>query len=172
MNLSCVVKGREARRVRLDGEQFTVLESVIGNEYTKALGFELAANLEGLGITVSPVGRFALERLRRRGFDEAERHEPGFWDRVTKRAAGPGALWEGCGFDTVIVDEGQDFGKHEWAIEKHAVKFDLGRPYRCTPGIQALADAYLGKNSGFEAVAGWDDVGENKERSFLSFLVE
>jgi ABC-type taurine transport system substrate-binding protein len=34
------------------------------------------------------------------------------------------------------------------AIEKHAVKFDLGRPYRCTPGIQALADAYLGKNSG------------------------
>ena len=30
------------------------------------------------------------------------------------------------------------------AIEKHAVKFDLGRPYRCTPGIQALADAYVG----------------------------
>jgi hypothetical protein len=42
------------------------------------------------------------------------------------------------------------------AIEKHAVKFDLGRPYRCTPGIQALADAYVGKNSDFEAVAGWD----------------
>jgi len=30
------------------------------------------------------------------------------------------------------------------AIEKHAVKFDLGRPYKCTPGIQALADAYVG----------------------------
>lgn len=243
MNLSCVVRGREARRVQLDGEQFTALESVIGNDlvlvrggagtgktllarelarreagagrkvlvltYTEALGFELAANLEGLGITVSPVGRFALERLRRCGFDEAERGEPGFWDRVTKRAAESGALWKGCGFDTVIVDEGQDFGKHEWAIvmrcagggekgsgksgkrgsekrergkqedgkrriwvfadegqafwekrkippaiEKHAVKFDLGRPYRCTPGIQALADAYVGKNSGFEAVAG------------------
>ena len=93
MNLSCVVRGREARRVRLDGEQFTALESVIGNEYTEALGFELAANLEGLGITVSPVGRFALESLRRRGFDEAERGEPGFWDRVTKRAAESGALW-------------------------------------------------------------------------------
>ena len=100
------------------------------------------------GITVSPVGRFALERLRRRGFDEAERYEPEFWARVTKRAAESGALWKGCGFDTVIADEGQDFGKHEWAIEKHAVKFDLGRPYRCTPGIQALADAYVGGRTG------------------------
>jgi hypothetical protein len=157
------------------------------------------------GITVSPVGRFALERLRRRGFDEAERYEPEFWDRVTRLAAESGALWKGCGFDTVIVDEGQDFGKHEWAIvmrcagtgergsgksgrgkrgreervsgkredgkrriwvfadegqafwekrkippaiEKHAVKFDLGRPYRCTPGIQALADAYVGGRTG------------------------
>jgi hypothetical protein len=195
------------------GKSFTLALGiqVTNSNHTEALGFELAANLEGLGITVSPVGRFALERLRRRGFDEAERGEPGFWDRVTKRAAESGKLWEGCGFDTVIVDEGQDFGKHEWAIvmrcagagekgsgksgkrgsekreggkredgkrriwvfadegqafwekrkippaiEKHAVKFDLGRPYRCTPGIQALADAYLGKNSDFEAVAGWD----------------
>jgi hypothetical protein len=48
----------------------------------------------------------------------------------------------------VIVDEGQDFGKHEWAIEKYAVKFDLGRPYRCTPGIQVLADAYVGGRTG------------------------
>jgi len=227
MNLSCVVKGREARRVRLDGEQFAALESVIGNDlvlvrggagtgktllarelarreagagrkvlvltYTEALGLELAANVEGQGITVSPVGRFALERLRRRGFDEVERYEPEFWDRVTRLAAESGALWKGCGFDTVIVDEGQDFGKHEWAIvmrcagtgergsgengkrriwvfadegqafwekrkippaiEKYAVKFDLGRPYRCPPGIQALADAYVGKNCDFEAVA-------------------
>jgi hypothetical protein len=67
---------------------------------------------------------------------------------VTRLAAESGALWKDCGFDTVIVDEGQDFGKHEWAIEKHAVKFDLGRPYRCTPGIQALADVYVGGRTG------------------------
>jgi len=67
---------------------------------------------------------------------------------VTRLAAESGALWKDCGFDTVIVDEGQDFGKHEWAIEKHAVNFDLGRPYRCTPGIQALADAYVGGRTG------------------------
>jgi len=67
---------------------------------------------------------------------------------VTRLAAESGALSKGCGFDTVIVDEGQDFGKHEWAIEKHAVKFDLGRPYRCTPGIRALADAYVGGRTG------------------------
>ena len=76
------------------------------------------------------------------------RRDPEFWDQVTRLAAESGALWKGCGFDTVIVDEGQDFGKHEWAIEKHAVKFDLGRPYRCTPGIQALADAYVGGRTG------------------------
>ena len=51
----------------------------------------------------------------------------------------------------VFADEGQAFWEKRKippAIEKHAVKFDLGWPYRCTPGIQALADAYLGKNRG------------------------
>jgi len=106
MSLSCVVKGREARAGR----------KVLLLTYTEALGLELAANVDGLGITVSPVGRFALERLRRRGFDEEERYEPEFWDRVTRLAAESGALWKGCGFDTVIVDEGQDWGgTRDWS---------------------------------------------------------
>ena len=69
-----------------------------------------------------------------------------------KREDGKRRIW-------VFADEGQAFWEKRKippAIEKHAVKFDLGWPYRCTPGIQALADAYLGKNSGFEAVDGWD----------------
>ena len=121
------------------------------------------------GITVSPVGRFALERLRRRGFDEAERYEPEFWDRVTRLAAESGALWKGCGFDTVIVDEGQDFGKHEWAIvmrcagagERGSKKGEGGgraRGLKEKAGREGVGDAAgmgagAGGNSGLEAVA-------------------
>ncbi len=54
---SCVVKGREARRVQLDAEQFTALESVIGNEYTEALGFaSLPRTSKGWGLRFRPSG--------------------------------------------------------------------------------------------------------------------
>lgn len=150
MTLSQVVKGREARRIQLDREQFTALESILENDavlvrggagtgktllarelavreakagrtvlflsFTDALGLELARHIDLPGVTVSPVGRFALERLRKNGYDEPERYEPGFWDGLTRLAAESGGLWDGCGFDTIIVDEGQDFGENEWAI--------------------------------------------------------
>lgn len=233
MNLSAVVKGREAGRVRLDAEQFKAVEGALENDFvlvrggagtgktllvrelarrevdrgrrvlvltfTEALGLELAAHLAGDGgggakgdgapvaggtVTVAPVWKFALERLRRTGFDEAERCEPEFWDRVTRLAAVTDGIWkDGDGaFDTVIVDEGQDLGKNEWAIamraaakgrgrkrrmwifaderqgfwekrkvpaavERRALKYNLGRAYRCPPGIQALADAYAGRRA-------------------------
>jgi hypothetical protein len=35
---------------------------------------------------------------------------------VTRGAAASADIWDGCGFDTVIVDEGQDFGAAEWKI--------------------------------------------------------
>jgi len=150
MSLSQVVKGREARRIQLDREQFTALESIVENDcvlvrggagtgktllarelavreakaartvlflsFTDALGLELARHIDLPGVTVSPVGRFALERLRQNGYDEPERYEPEFWDGLTRLAARSGGLWDGCGFDTIIVDEGQDFGENEWAI--------------------------------------------------------
>ncbi len=225
MSLSCVVKDREAKRIRLDGEQFEALESILENDlvlvrggagtgktliarelarreagagrrvlvltFTEALGLELARHVDGSGIVVSPIGRFALERLKNNGFVEPERYEPAFWDGVTRMAAGSSPIWEGCGFDTVIVDEGQDFGENEWEIvarcsgrgegqrvwifadeaqafwedrkwpaeiEKKALKYNLKRPYRCPPGIQALAEAYAaggweGGNDALEAVA-------------------
>ena len=78
----------------------------------------------------------ALVRLRRSGFDEEERREPEFWERVTRRAAGSKRLRWDCVFDTVVVDEGQDFGRYEWKI-----------------GIQALADGYAGKTCDYGAVA-------------------
>lgn len=161
--------------------------------FTEALGMELAKRLESDGsrwgeigkasegeksgtVTVSSIGRFALKRLRDTGFNEPESYAPAFWEKVTKQAAESRALWKGCGFDTVIVDEAQDLGKHKWkiatrcarkppriwcfadegqafwedrkipeSIRKSCVLYNLGKPYRCPPGIQALAEAYLGK---------------------------
>jgi hypothetical protein len=161
--------------------------------YTEALGHELAASLSAapapsldsapsavpspsLLITVSPIGRFALAHLRGSGFADPEQPAPLFWEGVTRLAARSQSLWKNCRFDTVIIDEAQDFGADEWRIatqcsarphriwvfmdesqafwEKRTLprpflrkcaRLDLGKPYRCPPGIQALADAYLGK---------------------------
>ena len=55
---------------------------------------------------------------------------------MTRRAAGSRRLWRDCVFDTVVVDEGQDFGRYEWKY-----------------GIQALADGYAGKTCDYGAVA-------------------
>jgi len=147
--------------------------------FTDALGRELAEDLEDTEVEVSPIGRFALERLRRFGFEDKEVYEPGFWEKVTKKAAKSKNIWKRCQWDTVIVDEGQDFGKNEWRIVarcarkktrlwvlrdpaqafwedrampeyvgKRAVRYSLGSPYRCPPGVQALADAYSGMVGG------------------------
>ena len=150
MNLSQIVRGLEARRLRLDAEQFAALECILENDlvivrggagsgktllarelaiheaqagrsfllltFTDALGLELASRVGLPGSVVSPIGRFALDRLRKTGYGEPERYEPEFWNEVTRRAAETAGLWDGCGFDTVIVDEGQDFGPAEWEI--------------------------------------------------------
>jgi hypothetical protein len=144
--------------------------------FTEALAMELAKDLAVPGVRVAPVGRFALEHLREKGFKEEERYEPEFWDKITRLAGESTPLWKDRTWDTVIVDEAQDFGKYEWSIVtrcagknkriwvfmddgqafwenrrvppsigKQCTNFNLGIPYRCPPGIQALADAYLGK---------------------------
>jgi len=186
-----------ARKEAASGKEVLVLT------YTEALGIELAKRLEGVGsdrgegsgtsvqsgrvttgrITVYSIGRFALKRLRDADFDEPESYEPAFWEKVTKRAAESDALWQSCGWDTVIIDEAQDLGKHEWniamrcarkppriwcfadegqafweerkipqPIRENCVLYNLGKPYRCPPGIQALAEAYLGKELDTAAV--------------------
>ena len=84
--------------------------------FTDALGKELAEDLKGTDVVVSPIGRFALERLRQFGFEDEEVYEPDFWEKVTRKAARSKNIWKRCQWDTVIVDEGQDFGKHEWRI--------------------------------------------------------
>ncbi len=230
-DLSCAVKARRARRIRLDEDQFDALERIIDNDMvlvrggagtgktvlarelarkeaeagrsvlllslTEALAFHLGRELAAPGLRVASIGKFALEKLRARGFDEEERYEPEFWARVTRKAAESGAVWKDCAWDTVIVDEGQDFGKDEWSIVRrclgsrkrlwvfadegqafwgdrklppfvteHAAKFSLGRAYRCPPGIQALADAYLGKD--LDAAAVQKEMGDGTIKVVIS----
>ncbi len=159
--------------------------------FTEALAFELAKELSNPLITVSPIGRFALQRLRSKGFSKPEQAAPEFWDGVTKLAARwrSRSLWKNCAFDTVIIDEAQDFGRYEWRIAtrcasrririwafmdesqafwekrripasflKKCARLNLEKPYRCPPSIQALADAYLGKEINQDAIRlGLDD---------------
>jgi hypothetical protein len=175
-----ILAGELARKEAEAGRRVLVLT------YTEALGMELAKRLNGGKsglVTVSSIGRFALKRLREAGFDEPESYEPAFWEKVTKRAAESRSLWKGCGWDTVIVDEAQDLGKHEWniatrcarkppriwcfadegqafwadrkipqTIRKNGVLYNLAKAYRCPPGVQALAEAYLGKELDVEAI--------------------
>lgn len=97
--LAFQARARLEERAHLDAAQFAVLS---------AARFYF--------ITVSPIGRLALERLRAKGFDRPERYEPEFWNGVTRQAAHAKSLWKACRFDTVIVDEAQDFGADEWRI--------------------------------------------------------
>ena len=117
-----LVRGGAGSGKTLLARELAVREARAGRKvllltFTDALGLELAARVGEPGAVVSPVGRFALEELRKSGFVEPERYEPEFWNGVTRRAAETAGLWEDRGgFDTVIVDEGQDFGRYEWEI--------------------------------------------------------
>lgn len=176
-----LVRGGAGTGKTLLARELALRESLAGRKtllltFTDALGLELAGRVDMPGVEVSPVGRFALGKLRNAGYLEPETYAPEFWDGVTRMAARSSHLWDGCGFDTVIVDEGQDFGDGEWAIveqcagpaglrrtwifadekqafwedrrippelEARAFKYELKRPYRCPPSVQALADAYV-----------------------------
>lgn len=157
--------------------------SVLLLTYTEALAFELSRRTEGSPVTVSSVGRLALEYLRRQGFKEKESYTPEFWNKVMKKAAASKLFDKPDKWDLVIIDEGQDMDAEEWRFINKGLRedsrlwvfadpgqafwpdnalptgfmedtavFNLPRPYRCPPGIQALADAYLGKDMDSAAV--------------------
>lgn len=104
-----------AKREAQDGKRVLLLT------FTEALGKELGKHLIHDRIRVSPIGKFALEKLRNRGFKDQESYAPEFWNKVTKKAASSRSLWKNEEWDTVIVDEGQDLGKYEWQIVSKCV---------------------------------------------------
>ena len=60
-------------------------------------------------------------------------------DRGTVRGAGYARIW-------IFADEKQAFWENRRIppeLEKRAFKYELRRPYRCPPSVQAVADAYV-----------------------------
>lgn len=79
----------------------------------------LAERIEPLleGVTVDTFHGFCRKLLETRGgtFDAARAHEPAFWREVEQQASDL-VLDGGPAFETLVVDEGQDFEQEWWEI--------------------------------------------------------
>jgi len=75
--------------------------------------------------------------------DEGQDMGDNEWELIRECAMGKKRIW-------IFMDESQAFWKErnipDDFLDK-CFKYDLGRPYRCPPDIQALVDAYSGKES-------------------------
>ena len=80
------------------------------------------------------------------------------WNIAMRCARKPPRIW--C-----FADEGQAFWEERkipQSIRENCVLYNLGKPYRCAPGIQALAEAYLGKELDTAAVE------EDREKGIIA----
>lgn len=206
----------EDRRVRLDGEQLSVLDGVQDNDrvlvrggagtgksllalecarreaargrsvllvcFTKPLAGWLASAMaadDGATVRVDTIRAVALELMDGKGVNASQLDQEG-WDELGFRAATEGFGESTEGYDTVIVDEAQDFTVGDWAlVERYAegkrlwafcdssqafwedrevdsslfgTKFRLTKCYRTPPALQSVADAYLDEEPDVEAV--------------------
>jgi len=75
--------------------------------------------------------------------DEGQDMGDNEWELIRECAMGKKRIW-------IFMDDSQAFWKERNIPDNFldkCFKYDLGRPYRCPPGIQALVDAYSGKES-------------------------
>jgi len=84
--------------------------------FTLALGSSLASEFSEPAVTVTSIGKFAVNLLRGKGIHIKERYEPDFWENITLEAAVEGLSREDKIWDTVIVDEGQDMEENDWGL--------------------------------------------------------
>lgn len=156
-----------ARREAADGRKVLFLC------FTEPLAQWLAFSLNDTDVTVDTARRFAAKYLKGQGEIERIEDKTGFWRKVSVEAA---ALLDGqSSFDTVIIDEAQDFHEDDWLLvdalgvaekrcfvfhdplqqfwdENHVpagfdsyCQFLLNKPYRCPEGVWQLALRYVGE---------------------------
>lgn len=89
--------------------------------YTEALAAFLNAYLNDDRLTVGAIRQFASNLLGERGPEGHTGHPVVYWDSVSLRAAVDGVPPKEDRWETVIVDEGQDFSGDDWELVKECV---------------------------------------------------
>ncbi|MDZ7697762.1 MAG: AAA family ATPase [Deltaproteobacteria bacterium] len=89
--------------------------------YTEALAAFLKAYLENERVIVDAVRMFASSLLGERGPEDRAGKPIAYWDNVSLRAAVDGVPSQEDLWNTVIVDEGQDFSGDDWELVKECV---------------------------------------------------
>ena len=164
-----------ALRFAADGKRVLVLC------FTAALAQWLREQTAVDGVTVQTVRGLAVELLKQAQLEVGDYSSTTFWENVSLRAASDALPKLAERWDAVIVDEAQDFstgdwllttelaqGRRLWAFHDPAQAFwadrkipgdrswahcMLSHPYRCPPGIQALAERCLGRTHDPSALA-------------------
>jgi hypothetical protein len=135
--------------------------------------------MQAPNIVVDTVPGFAMGLLERAGIPTGDAQEAGFWKDLPLRAACDALPKLGDVCDAVVLDEVQDLGENDWLFLSELARgkriwafcdpaqsfwperkpprelfrtiVQLQQPYRCPPGIMALADLCIGKTPVDEA---------------------
>src|SRR5262245_42692330 len=167
---------REAALRRAAGGQ-----RVLTLTFTDALAHWLARTVDGSGVRVAPIRRFAFDLLVKTGSALAAPPAAADWEEMSLRAAIDALPLLGERYAFVVVDEAQDLTEHDWLLVEeiagdHALwafhdpaqrfwsdrsiperlfqtRFRLPQTHRCHPGILALAQACGGTGAPVDEAA-------------------
>src|SRR5262249_9951177 len=132
-------------------------ERVLVLTFTEALAHWLWRAIDGPGVHVAPIRRFALELLSQVGLDLPEPPGTEEWEEVSLRAAVDALPRLGPQCDFLVVDEAQDLTEKDWllveeiardrrlwAFQDPAQRFwdDRSIPDRLFPGRYRLLEAH------------------------------
>jgi NAD(P)-dependent dehydrogenase (short-subunit alcohol dehydrogenase family) len=149
--------------------------------FTAALAQWLREQTTVEGVTVQTVRGLAVDLLRQAKLEVGDYSSAAFWELVSLRAAAEALPKLADRWDVVIVDEAQDFADNDWMLvlelsegrrlwafhdpgqafwpdrripqKRFGANCRLPTPYRCPPGIQALADRCIGRPHAEAAIA-------------------